>query len=73
MPGTVERVFAREGQRHRGAKKERMLSLLIVEMRDALAKGVCTAYPLVGMRVTVVQEIVEKLLAQQDACACRQS
>jgi hypothetical protein len=40
-----------------------MLSLLVIEMRDALAKGVCTAYPLVNIRVTVAQEAVEKLFA----------
>jgi hypothetical protein len=50
-----------------------MLSLLAVEMRDALARGIYTAYPLFGMRGTVVQEAVEESLAQKDAWARRRS
>jgi hypothetical protein len=67
VQGTVERVFERERQ-HQGAKKQRMLSLSN-ELRNALARGVYTAYPLFGMRGTVVQEAVEEPLAQKDAWA----
>ena len=50
-----------------------MLSFLQVELRNALVRGVYTAYPLFGMRGTVLQEAVEEPLAQQDAYARRQS
>ena len=39
----------------------------MLELRNALAKGVCTAYPLFGMCVTVVQKAVKEPFAQKDA------
>src|SRR5262245_13653067 len=43
---------------------------LMGELRNALARGIYTAYPLFGMHGTVVPEAVEEPLAQKDAWAC---